>query len=164
MTIVKCCLIEKNCMQWRKINWYYRGTGIRMMVYVIYKSRIMTFTKRIIRLITTTNPNHATIYTTSHRSYHLRTPLSPSNNPTPCIKSIFLDVLKDLEALISTNECNYEVNNALKTDGITITPPFNYIRANITTPSMSVILRKMRPKQILSIFTTGHYFLQSNWL
>lgn len=107
----------------------------------------MTFTRRIFRLTTTINPPPMPPCTiSSHRNYHAKPPSSPSNNLTLYIKAIFLDIFKDLEALVSTNECKYPVNNALKTDRIINTSPFNYVRVNITTQSMPVIPRKMRQK------------------
>ena len=123
----------------------------------------MTFAKGPLRIDNYQQPTtNAAMYNDSHRNNHTKTKTSPSNNPTPSTKSTFLNMFKDLEDLISTNECTHHVNNALKTDIISNASPSNYVRATITIPSMSVIFRKMRQNKISLIFTTENYFLQSN--
>ena len=104
---------------------------------------------------------HAAMYTASHHTTRTTTTTSPSKNPrqnSTIKKSTFLDIFKNLEALISTNECAYHVNNALKIDRISNTSPSNYVKATITTPSMSVILRKNETKSDLVNFHHGALF------
>ena len=90
-------------------------------------------------------PTHASMYIGNNNFTTKTTVTQETNNVSP-IKIIFINDFKGLEEVVATNECTYLVDRQLKKDRIKKINPAIFKQVQVSSPTMSVIIRKNETK------------------